>query len=256
MNIQTLGLGKTAAISSLREKLGNVYQQLAAGDDYKKNSRDLRGIQIAVVTISAAATGFTNAFAHRKRLGDVGAFILAVLVAVFVEKFYFTLRHGLTTCDQAGKQRFYALICYRVIQLTMILNACIFTAWIFGFDVPPWLAWWNHYSLAFHFALGLLGVQAVRDSDAVVENHMLELKAATAAQDIITTQKAAAIGSPIVLLAAKVKGFFDGCGLALRLLFRGNDFTRQALAELDSLQPRSVQASRRPGFVSQDNPLD
>jgi hypothetical protein len=52
MNIQTLGLGRTAAISSLREKLGNVYQQLAAGDDYKKNARDLRAIQIAVVTVT------------------------------------------------------------------------------------------------------------------------------------------------------------------------------------------------------------
>ena len=48
MNIQNLGTGKYADLSS---RLGNAYQQLAGGNDYKKNVRDLRVIQWAVVTV-------------------------------------------------------------------------------------------------------------------------------------------------------------------------------------------------------------
>jgi hypothetical protein len=44
-----------------------------------------------VVVISACATGFVNAFAHRERLGWVGASLLAILITGFVEKFYFAL---------------------------------------------------------------------------------------------------------------------------------------------------------------------
>jgi hypothetical protein len=103
---------------------------------------------------------------------------LALLIVAFVERLYFVLRHGLTTVYLAGKQRFYAMICYRGIQLTMILNAMILTAWIVGFPVPDWLETWNHWSIAFHFGLALVGVRAVRDSDSVVANPILELKAA------------------------------------------------------------------------------
>jgi hypothetical protein len=81
------------------------------------------------ITISACATGFVNAFAHRERLGWVGASLLAILITGFVEKFYFALRHGLTTIYKSRKQRFVASLCYRVIQITMILNAGILCAW-------------------------------------------------------------------------------------------------------------------------------
>lgn len=254
MNIQNLGTGKYANFSS---RLGNAYQQLAGGSDYKKNVRDLRVIQWAVVTVSAIATGFTNGYAHRDKIGDEASFVLAVLIVLFVERFYFVLRHGLTSVYQAGKQRFYALLCYRAIQITMILNAAILTAYVVGLDVPAWLQTWNHWSIAFHFGLALIGVQAVRDSDAVVENQMLELKAATAAQDIITAQRSSAIGNPLVLITAKLRGFFDAMFLALRLLFRRGNFARQYLDQIDALAP-SYQAQavtqRRPGFVAQNPP--
>jgi hypothetical protein len=81
------------------------------------------------ITISAVATGFVNAFAHRERLGWIGATLLAALITGFVEKFYFTLRHGLVTIYKSRKQRFAAKLCYRVIQATMILNATILCAW-------------------------------------------------------------------------------------------------------------------------------
>jgi hypothetical protein len=256
MNIQNLGTGKYAGFSSLRDRLGNAYQELASGNDYKKNTRDLRIIQAAVVTVSAIATGFTNGFAHRDKIGDEASFGLAILIVAFVERFYFVLRHGLTTTYQAGKQRFYALLCYRAIQITMIFNAAILTAWIVGLAVPAWLELWNHWSIAFHFGLALIGVQAVRDSDSVVENKMLELKAATAAQDIITAQRTAAVGNPIVLIFARIRGFFDAVGLALRLLFRRGSFAREYLSQIDAIAPPASTSStqRRPGFVNQNPP--
>ena len=256
MNFQNLTPGKYADVAS---RLGNAYQQIAGGTDYKKNVRDLRVIQWAVVTISAIATGFTNGFAHRDRIGDEASFGLAILIVLFVERFYFVLRHGLTSVYQAGKQRFYALLCYRGIQCTMILNGAILTAYIVGLEVPAWLQLWNHWSIAFHFALALVGVQAVRDSDSVVENHILELKGATAAQDIITAQRTAAVGNPIVLIFAKVRGFFDAIGLALRLLFRSGSFAKEYLEQIDAIMPKVTgsPAPRKPGFVNnQGEPLD
>src|SRR5262245_30007766 len=162
-----------AARNRLNNAFDNAYERLAETDDYKKNENNLRLIQVCVVTVSAAATGIVNAFAHVQRIGWPLAIVLAILVTGFVEKFYFTLRHGLTTTYKAGKQRIYASLCYRAIQVTMVLNAALLTAYIVGFSVPPWLMFWNHWSIACHFALALIGVAAVRDADAVVENRML-----------------------------------------------------------------------------------
>ena len=254
--------------AGLRDRLGNAYERIAGSDDYKRNDNQLRIIQLAVVTVSAIATGYVNAFAHRERIGDAGAILLAVLIVLFVERFYFVLRHGLTTTYKSGKQRFYALLCYRVIQASMILNATILTAWIVGFGVPPWLDWWNNWSIVVHFSLALVGVQCVRDSDAVIENRMLELKAETARQDIVTARKAAAIGSPLALLAAKMRGFFEAIALSFRLLFSSGGFSKEYMRQIDEVareqyshidaisapaQPTQVFATqRRPGFLNQD----
>jgi len=235
MNEQNLNRGSFA--SSLRSGVVNAYERLAGGNDYKKNERDLRFIQMAVITVSAIATGFTNGFAHRQKIGDAASFGLAVLIVVFVERFYFVLRHGLTTVYKAGKQRLYALLCYRAIQLTMILNAAILTAWIVGLAVPAWLEIWNRWSIAFHFTLGLIGVQSVRDSDAVVENRMLELKAETGRQDIITLRKSAAIGSPMTLFSAWLRGQFDALSLSFRVLFgRGCGSSKRYKEQIDQIE--------------------
>ena len=123
-----------------------------------------------MVVVSAVATGFVNAFAHRERLGWVGSTLLAALIMGFVEKFYFTLRHGLVTIYKSRKQRFAAKLCYRVIQATMILNATILCAWVAGIALPEFMQFWNRWSIAVHFALALVGVSAVRDYDAVVDS--------------------------------------------------------------------------------------
>lgn len=271
MNIQNLNRGQFSAFGSgLRDRIGNVYDQIASGDDYQKNENNLRIIQGAVITVSAIATGFVNAFAHEERIGRPLATLLALLIVAFVERFYFVLRHGLTTTYKAGKQRLYASICYRAIQATMVLNAAVLCAWIVGLEVPPALMLWNHWSIAAHFALALIGVSAVRDSDAVVENRMLELKAATARQDIVTIRKAAAIGSPLALIAARVRGLFDALSLAFKLLGNRSGFAADYLKQIDQIAQeqyghidnlalpasRSAAANtRKPGFVpTRSNP--
>jgi len=98
----------------------------------------------------------------------------------------------------------------------------------------------------------------------VVANRILELKAATARQDLITARKATAIGSPLALIAANLRGFFDAVGLSFRLLFSGGGFSKKFMeqinqvaaeqyAHIDALpDARPTQAlPRRPGFVSQ-----
>jgi len=82
-----------------------------------------------VTLVSAAATGGVNAFAHKERIGWVGAGVLALLITGFVEVFYFTLRHGLSTTYKSGMQRLAARLCYRTSQATMILNAAVLCAW-------------------------------------------------------------------------------------------------------------------------------
>lgn len=168
--------------------------------------------------VSAAATGYVNAFVHKERLGWAGAAILAVLITGFVEKFYFTLRHGLVTIYKSGAQRLVATVCCRIIQGTMILNGAVLCAWVVGTTVPPMLQTWVRWSIIVHFSLALVGVAAVRETDAVVANRILELKSEAARQDILTVRKAAALGSPLVLFAAKLRGSLDGAMLARDLL--------------------------------------
>ena len=80
------------------------------------------------------------------------------------------------------------------------------------------------------------------------------MKAATAAQDIITAQRTSAIGNPLVLITAWVRSFFDAVGLALRLLFRRGNFAKEYLSQIDAITPTATAQSvqRRPGFISQN----
>src|SRR5262249_18298047 len=93
--MQRLNLNSTGDDGEIRSRFKNAYERIAGSDDYARNQSSLRLIQVCVITISACATGFVNAFAHRERLGWAGAGLLAILITGFVEKFYFALRHGL-----------------------------------------------------------------------------------------------------------------------------------------------------------------
>jgi len=85
---------------------------------------------------------------------------------------------------------------------------------------------------------------------------MLELKAATVAQDSVTAQKAAAIGSPLVLFAVKTRGFFDAGSLAVRLLFRSGSFSKDYLADIDAIATTTIQPLhlRKPPIPGPSNP--
>src|SRR5262249_52415242 len=78
-------------------QIKGIYAGIAASEDYERNQANLRLIQFCVISLSAVATGCVNAFAHQDRLGWLGACLLALAITGFVERFYFTLRHGLTT---------------------------------------------------------------------------------------------------------------------------------------------------------------
>jgi hypothetical protein len=213
-----LNLNKDDGPSGIGSRIGNIYERIAGNDDYQRNDRSLTLIQTCVITVSAVATGCVNAFAHKDKIEWIGAGLLAILIIGFVEKFYFTLRHGLATTYKSGTQRLVAKLSYRVLQITMTLNAAVLCAWITGESMPPLLERWNRYSIAIHFILALLGVTAVRDTDAVAMHRRLELKAETARQDLVTLRKATMLGNPLVLFAAKLRGFLDGVKLARELL--------------------------------------
>jgi len=230
-----LNLDRDDTGSRIRSRIENIYDKIASDDDYQRNESKLRLIQICVITASAVATGCVNAFAHRERIGWVGAGALAILITGFVEVFYFTLRHGLSTTYKSGMQRFAATLCYRTIQVTMILNAAVLCAWVTGVAMPPILASWNRWSIALHFTLALLGVAAVRDSNPVVAHKILELKAETAKQDLITLRKAAMLGNPLVLFAAKLRGLLDGAKLARELLGGKVDIPAGYATQIDEI---------------------
>jgi hypothetical protein len=265
MDIQNLNPGKFTAFDSLRSGASNAYERLAGTDDYKRNENNSKLIQLCVVTLSAGATGFVNSLAHVERLGWPLAIVLALLVTGFVEKFFFTLRHGLTSVYKAGAQRLYAQIWYRILQATMVLNATLLGLWIVGVEPPTWLLFYNHYSIGIHFAAALLGVSMIRDADAVVQNRMLELRAATGRQDIVTLRRAAAIGNPFALIAARTRGYFDAIALSFRIFFGGGGFSKRFMeqinqvaaeqyAHIDAIPTQTLPAQRRPGFVNQSPP--
>jgi hypothetical protein len=220
-----LNIDRPDSPSRTRSRIESVYDWIAGNDDYQRNDHNLRQIQFCVITVSAVATGFVNAFPHKERLGWVGATLLAALIMGFVEKFYFTLRHGLVTIYKSRKQRFAAKLCYRVIQATMILNATILCAWVASIALPEFLQFWNRWSIAVHFAMALVGVSAVRDYDAVAESRIRELKADAAREDIVKIRRAAVGDSPFLLLAAKLRGWLDGVSLAFKLLRDKPDFS-------------------------------
>jgi len=222
--MQRLNLNSTGDDGEIRSRFKNAYERIAGSDDYARNQSSLRLIQVCVITISACATGFVNAFAHRERLGWVGASLLAILITGFVEKFYFALRHGLTTIYKSRKQRVLAGLCCKIIQITMILNAGILCAWVVGSALPDFLQIYNKWTIAVHFSLALIGVSAVRDSDAVVEDRIRKLKAEAVQEDILTTRRAAINDNPLVLIAARIRGFLDGVSLAVNLLRDKPDF--------------------------------
>jgi hypothetical protein len=220
--IQELNLLDARPATKKEAILKTTPGDIADGDDYKRNRRMLTIIQWCVFTLSSVATGATNAIAHYKTIGVYGAVPLAAVLMGFVEAFYFTLRHGLAT-SYKGSQRFAANACYRIIQITMALNMSLLCVWIVGQEPPQFLLLWNHWSIAVHGALAMIGVAWVSDTDWVVADHIRRLKAATTEDDIQEIRKSVRDGSALVIGAAKIRGHLDALKEAFNVLFRGKE---------------------------------
>src|SRR6266511_542880 len=161
-------------VTQIRSRFKNIYSRLAGDDNYQRNRANLGLIMLCVITVSAIATGGTNAYAHVGQLGVPLAILLGLIISAFVEKFYLTLRHGLTLVYEKGKQRTYAVLWYRLLQTMMVLNVTLLGIWIVS---SAWRLSYYHYSRGVHFAAALLGVSTALDYDPVIENRRLELKA-------------------------------------------------------------------------------
>jgi hypothetical protein len=81
-----LDLNGSESPSWIRSRIGDIYDRIAGSGDYERNSRSLTLIQFCVITVSAMATGYVNAFAHKERIGWIGAGLLAVLITVSLAK--------------------------------------------------------------------------------------------------------------------------------------------------------------------------
>lgn len=211
--LQKLGLQDEPAHDESADALESVAEIVSNRDDYQRNRKWLTWIHYSAFSLSAIATGSTNALAHKDRIGLLGAIPLAIIIMGLVEAFYFTLRHGLTTVYQ-GSQRTIAKACYHIIQLTIILNMSLLCVWIVE-EEPPWfLLLWNHWSIAVHGALGLIGVAWVSDSDWIIASRMSRLKAAT---DIEAIRRGASAGAAMVIAAAKIRGYLDAIDHARKI---------------------------------------
>src|SRR5262249_32176024 len=137
-----LNLNKDDGPSGIGSRINNIYDWIAGNDDYQRNDRSLTLIQFCIIRVYAVATGWVIDCVHKNRIGWIGAGLLAILIIGFVERFYFTLRHGLATTYKSGMQRLAAKTCYRALQITMCLNAAVLCAWITGDSMPPLLERW------------------------------------------------------------------------------------------------------------------
>ena len=72
----------------------------------------------------------------------------------------------------------------------------------------------------------------MRDADAVVEDRIRKLKAEAVQEDILTTRRAAINDNPLVLAAARMRGFLDGVSLAVNLLRDKPDLSAKDVGQI------------------------
>jgi hypothetical protein len=189
-----------------------------------------------VATISAISTAYANGFSHRSHLGLWWSIILAALTLLIVEFSLYTLEEGLRSTFKGGTQRALAWFGKWAIKLTMIGNACYLCCMIAGLTPPPELLFWNRWSFAVHFAIGLVLIPMIRDADPVIAARMLQLRAETAQEDQILSRLAFALASPFALFGARLRGLFDGISLAFRLALNRQGFSpKNYVTNLNSL---------------------
>lgn len=218
------------------KRFRSAYETLAASETYKSVDWRLKVITWSVATISAISTAYANGLSHRDRLGLGWAIILGLLTLLIVEFSLYTLEEGLRSTFKGGTQRALAWFGKSAIKLTMIGNACYLCCVIAGINTPASLLFWNRWSFAVHFAIGLVLIPMVRDSDPVIAARQLQLRAETAQEDQILARLAFALASPFALFGARIRGLLDGLWLGFRLAFNRQGFSPKTYVDnLNSL---------------------
>ena len=220
----------------MANRFRSAYETLAASEHYKSVDWRLKIISWSVATISAISTAYANGFSHRSNLGLFWACVLALLTLVIVEFSLYTLEEGLRSTFKGGTQRALAWSGKWAIKITMVANAAYLCCVIAGIAPPAQLLYWNHWSFAVHFAIGLLLIPMIRDADPVIAARMLELRAQTAQEDQIISRLAFALASPVAMFGARLRGILDGISLGFRLAFNRQGFSpKNYMTNLNSL---------------------
>jgi hypothetical protein len=205
--------------------LQSRYEALAQSDIYKTVDGRLKLITWSVATLSAVSTAYGNGFSHRNAIGLGAAVVLGILTLLIVEGTLYTLEQGLRSTFKGGTQRTLAWFGKWVIKITMIGNAMYLCCKIAAVEPPAWLLFWNRWSFAVHFGVGLILVPMIRDADPVVANQMLKLRAETAQADMVIARLAGALASPFAMFGTRLRGWVDGCKLGWRLAFNRHGFS-------------------------------
>jgi len=152
----------------MRNRFRSAYEALAASEHYRSVDWRLKFISWSVATISAISTAYANGFSHRSHLGFWPSLLLAGLTLIIVEFSLYTLEEGLRSTFKGGMQRALAWSGKWIIKLTMVGNAAYLCCVIGGVTPLAKLLFWNRWSFAVHFAVGLVLIPMVRDADPVV----------------------------------------------------------------------------------------
>jgi hypothetical protein len=219
----------------MKNRFQSAYERLANSRSYVSVDFKLKIITWITITLSAASTAIANGLSHKDNIGD-WAWGLGIATFLIVEGSLYTLEQGLRETFKGGTQRTLAALGKLIIKATMIANAAYLCCLIAGLGVPAALLFWNRWSFAVHFAIGLILIPWIRDSDPVIAARMLQLRAETAREDQIVSRLASALASPFALGGARLRGAWDGFKLGMRLLFNRQGFsTKNYVANLNSL---------------------
>jgi hypothetical protein len=230
--------------------LQSRYQALAQSDTYKSVDGRLKLISWSVATISAAATAYGNGLSHRNTIGLFWAVTLGILTLLIVEFSLYTLEQGLRSTFKGGTQRSLAWFSKWIIKGTMIGNAMYLCCKIAAVAPPDWLLFWNRWSFAIHFAIGLIMIPMIRDSDPVIANQMLTLRAETAQEDLVIARLAGALSSPFAMFGTRLRGWFDGVKLGFRLACN-----RQGFSPATYVTNLNTLAKSQFGHIENPNPF-
>jgi hypothetical protein len=212
----------------MRNPFKNAYDKLAASPEYKKIDWRLKIISWSIALISGVSTAYANGVSHAGTIGTAYAWLLGALTLAIVEGSLFTLEAGLRSTFKGGTQRTLAWLGKWAIKATMIGNAAYLACMVGGVQAPPDLVFWNRWSFAVHFAIGLVLIPMIRDADPVILHRMLELRSETAQEDQIIARMAAALASPFSMIGARLRGSLDGLSLGWLLAWNKEGFKPEA----------------------------